>query len=65
MVDVTLQAEKKKIVQPPSVVLKGSLPKILCHTSSVKEAAKTVRLPEDDCKLWLDHLQTVTENLQV
>jgi len=62
LVDVTLPGEKMKIVQPPSIVLKGLLPKIICGTLSVQEAAKAVYLPEDDCKLWLDHLKTVTEN---
>jgi len=62
MVDVTSQREKEKIVQPPSVILKGLLPKILSGNLSAKEAAKAVFLPEDDCKLWLDHLKTITEN---
>jgi len=48
-----------KIVQPPSIALKGLLPKIIL---SVQEAAKAVYLPEDDCKQWLDHLKIVTEN---
>jgi len=31
-----------KIVEPPPVVLKRLLPKIVCHTLSVQEAAKAV-----------------------
>jgi len=49
-------------MQPPSAILKSLLPKILSGNLSVKEAAKAVLLPEDDCKLWLDRLKTTTEN---
>ena len=61
-IDVTAKAEKKKIIQPPSIVLKRLLPKILSHEMSIKEAAKSVLIPEEDCKIWIEHIKTVVEN---
>ena len=61
-VDVTAKVEKKKILQSPSIVLKSLLPKILSRTLSIKDAAKSVLLPEEDCKIWIEHIKTVVEN---
>ena len=36
--DVTAKAEKKKIIQPPSIVLKRLLPKILSHEMSIRRS---------------------------
>ena len=36
--DVTAKAEKKKIIKPPSIVLKRLLPKILSHEMSIRRS---------------------------
>lgn len=50
--------------KPPSAVLKRSFSSSNGQVSDemVENAAREVLLPPEECKIWLDHLQTVMEN---
>ena len=65
LVDVTDNGALTKIAQPPSVTLKqlfSSDNNIVFDEEKVQSAAKEVLLPPEECKIWLQHLQTVVEN---
>ena len=58
------KAALKSTASPPSSVLKEFFSKLQGIPSDefVQDAAKTVMLPPEEVRIWLDHLHTVQEN---
>ena len=46
---------------PPSIVLKKHFSKNT-PVNHLRDTAKSILLPEEECQIWLDHLRTVIEN---
>ena len=64
LVDVTDSHAVSAVAKPPSATLKQlfSSNKGKVSDEMVENAAKKVLLPPNECQIWLNHLQTVTEN---
>lgn len=64
LVDITNKKELSAVPSPPSVELKKLFDKSdgTISEDAIQDVARKVLLPPEECRIWLNHLQIVSEN---